>query len=322
MKTFEIFFRTTFLSALAAILLLTACEDYTEDYEVPEPSVVASFSLMSEGDLSADEPVKFVNNSVLPKSLSQPRFQWDFGDGSDTIVDGYASVQLDNGDVIKVFDTISHVYDTAMQFTVSLKVIGTEQASAMVDERVLIQPGGDILFEETFDDINVFPESWVLVNNDEGTVASSNPDFANLTDSAWIVWQSGIFNSKIAVGTSWYDETVGADDWMITPAIELGENGLLTFDALSMTTTGDYPDDYQVFVSTTTQDPAGCLDNGAELTVLAEEVGDDVGGEGIQHREVDLSGYAGQTVYIGFRLMTPYPGGDRLGIDNIKVTDL
>jgi hypothetical protein len=55
---------------------------------------------------------------------------------------------------------------------------------------------------------------------------------------------------------------------------------------------------------------------------LAEEVGDDVGGEGIQHREVNLSGYAGQTVYIGFRLMTPYPGGDRLGIDNIKVTDL
>lgn len=322
MKTLNIFFRTTFLSALAAILLLTACEDYTEDYDVPEPSVVASFSVMTEGELSADEPIRFVNNSVLPKSFSQPRFHWDFGDGQDTVVEGYASVQLDNGDVIKVFDTISHVYDTAMQFTVSMQVMGSEQSSSPVNERVLIQPGGDILFSENFDSIQVFPESWVLVNGDEGTVATSIPDLANLSDSAWIVWRSGLFNSKIAVGTSWYEETVGADDWMITPAIELGANGLLTFDAVSLTTTGDYPDDYQVFISTTTQDPAGCLDNGAALTVAGEEVGEDVGGEGIQHREVDLSGYAGETVYIGFRLMTPYPGGDRLGIDNIKVTDL
>ena len=321
MKNMKIYLKG-FWAVLVMLFLATACDDYTEDYDVPEPSIVASFEVNAADDLSADDPVKFINNSVIPKRISQPSFHWDFGDGTDTVVDGYASVELDNGEVLKVFDTISHVYDTAMQFTVSLQIMVGSETSHMVDERVLIQPGGDILFEETFDDINVFPESWVLVNGDEGTVASSNPDFTNLSDSAWIVWQSGIFNSKIAVGTSWYNEEVGADDWMITPAIELGENGLLTFDALSLSTTGDYPDDYQVFVSTTTQNPAGCLDNGAELTVLAEEVGDDVGGEGIQHREVNLSAYAGQTVYIGFRLMTPYPGGDRLGIDNIKVTDL
>ena len=317
---------TTFgiaVSMLAMALMLASCEDYTEDYNVPDPSLVASFSIEGgEDGFSADEPVTFQNQSLLPSDINNPVFHWDFGDGNDTVVEGFAEVAMTNGKVKEVFDTITHVYDTATQYTVSLKVIAGERESSLSTQKVLVEAGGDMLFTEDFDDLNVFPEEWELINGDGGTVATSNEAFQNLSDSAWIVWYSGLFGSKIAVGTSWYNEEVGADDWMITPEIELGSNSMLTFEAVSLTSSGDFPDDYQVYVSTTTQDAEGCLANGAALSIASEEVGEDVGGDGIQLREVDLSEYAGENVYIGFRLSTPYPGGDRLGIDNIKVMDL
>lgn len=304
-------------------LILTSCEDYTEDYNVPDPSLVASFSIEGgEEGFSAEEPITFRNQSLLPSDVSNPVFYWDFGDGNDTVIEGFAEVTMTNGKVREVFDTLTYAYDTATQYTVSLKVTAGERESAISSQKVLVEAGGDELFAQDFDDINVFPEDWELINGDGGTVATSNQAFQNLSDSAWIVWYSGLFSSNIAVGTSWYNEEVDADDWMITPEIELGSQSMLTFEAVSLTSSGDFPDNYQVFVSTTTQDAEGCLANGAILTVAPEEAGEDVGGDGIQLREVNLSEYAGQSVYIGFRLNTTYPGGDRLGIDNIKVMDL
>ncbi|MCF8307470.1 MAG: choice-of-anchor J domain-containing protein [Bacteroidales bacterium] len=313
---------TTWILVLLVGFLLYACEDYTENYSVPEPSLVAEFTYTPSEELSADEPITFTNQSIIPDRMQNPVFHWNFGDGTDTTINDYDDVVINEGGVKKIVDTLSHTYDTAISNEVELLITTGSNDSAKYSETLVIQPGGEVLLEEKFDDINTIPENWALFNGDGGTVASSNPDFENLSDSAWIVWNSGVFNSKVAIATSWYDEEVNADDWMILPEIQVTGNTILTWDALSLTTSGDYPDDYQVFVSTTSQDPEGCLENAPLLTIDDEAIGEDVGGEGIQHREVDLSEYAGETIYIGFRLMTPYPGGDRLGIDNIKVTAL
>jgi len=322
MKRYQSIKYITWIMVLLAGVFFYACEDYTEDYNVPEASLVAEFTYTPTEDLSADEPIKFTNNSIIPDRYTNPEFHWSFGDGTDTTLTDWDEVVINEGGLKKIMDTLSHTYDTAMSYNVELLITTQVGDSAKYSETLIIQPGGEVLLEEKFDDINTIPESWVLVNGDGGTVASSNPDFQPLNDSAWIVWNSSVFESKIAIGTSWYNEEVDADDWMILPGLQVTESTILTWDAVSLTSSGDYPDDYQVFVSTTTQDKEGCLENAPLLTIDDEAVGADVGGEGIQHHEIDLSEYAGQTIYIGFRLMTPYPGGDRLGIDNIKVTAL
>ncbi|GEM_PF-4524516 len=311
-----------FPALLILLLGVAACEDYTEDYSVPPAQLVAEFSVTPTQNLSPSSRIKFTNNSLIPIRVSDPVFHWDFGDGHDTTITDYDQVVLERGDVRQIMDSVKYSYDTAGTYVVELSISAGSGDSASYTRKLNINPFGRVLFEEDFEDTNLIPSGWKLVNGDGGTVASGNAAFQNLSDSAWIVWNSGLFESNVAIATSWYNEEVDADDWMITPAIELTGTCQLSWDAASLTTTGDYPDDYQVFVSTTDQTVQGCLDNGTQLYIDDESTGEDVGGEGIQRRQLSLEEFAGQTVYIGFRLVTPYPGGDRLGIDNIKVMEL
>jgi len=93
--------------------------------------------------------------------------------------------------------------------------------------------------------------------------------------------------------------------------------------ALSLTTSGDYPDDYKVYISTTDRDTSTFMTNGAIYEVNGENWAEDADnpGDGIASHKVDLSNYANEEVYIAFRLMTPDPGGDRLAIDDIKIAE-
>jgi hypothetical protein len=177
-------------------------------------------------------------------------------------------------------------------------------------------------FSENFDDSGLIPQDWKLVNGDG--LVPSNSSWDALADSAWIVVNSNYFGSNVAMGVSYYSgDTSYANDWMITPKIKLTENPALMWKALSLTTSGDYPDDYKVYISTTDRDTATFMNNGAIYEVNGENWAEDADtpGDGIASHKVDLSNYANEEVYIAFRLMTPDPGGDRLAIDDIKVSE-
>lgn len=167
-----------------------------------------------------------------------------------------------------------------------------------------------IIFQEDFDGIGgptsggagtySFPAGWFLRNVDNRTPNTSvgyvneawerREDFANnVTDSA-------------AFSTSWYTPVGASDDWMWTPLIgPLPANCVLKWNAV--TYDASYPDGYSVRIMTSTQGPptggTGVLGNQVTnstqvFTVNAENTT-------WTARQVSLSAYAGQSIYIAFR---------------------
>ncbi len=183
------------------------------------------------------------------------------------------------------------------------------------------------LFFDDFEDNSL--EGYTLYNLDELT--PDDPDLSTMADSAWTIrfissqgWEFG--NSAFSV--SWYENDEGpSDDWLITPAIQIGEGAILEWDAMAITSSGDFRDRYQVFISSSPE-----LE---DLGLLAPEftMGDTGEVDAPVHRMLDLGalGYANETIYVAFRNNTqgydpeqpigPGNGGNELAIDNIEVND-
>ncbi|MGC9374950.1 MAG: choice-of-anchor J domain-containing protein [Bacteroidales bacterium] len=303
-----------FLSILFTLMALVylGCEDYTEDFPVPDPSTVARFEIVPQNNFVAPDVIMFRNTSSVPERAGDPTFYWDFGDGVT-----YETTS---------FDSIYHSYENIGTYNVSLTVKTSAGDSSFTSEKIELIDIllGDTLLFEDFETSGLFPENWVLENVD-GKTPASGVGLPALADSAWVVRYSGLMGSNVAIGTSWYEESPSAaDDWFILPKITLGPNAALQWQGMSFTSSGDYPDDYEIYISTSTQDSEGCLANDRLLRVDNEAWRESVGGEGPQRRRLffkDL-GYQNVDVYIGFRLMTPHPGGSTLGIDDILVIEL
>lgn len=179
--------------------------------------------------------------------------------------------------------------------------------------------GKPLPFTEDFEDEKVIPSSFMLVNGDG--LDPDGTDWDALKDSAWIVTYRNSFESNVAMGISYYSGDVSyADDWLILPKLQLGSNSMISWEAMSLTVSGDFPDDYEVLVSATTSDTAA-FESVLQIEGEAWSPDSDTPGEGIQQHGLNLAdeGYADQAVYIAFRLNTPHPGGDRLALDNLIV---
>jgi len=183
------------------------------------------------------------------------------------------------------------------------------------------------LFFDDFEDNDL--EGYTLYNLDGLT--PDDPDLDTMADSAWTVrfissqgWDTGLS----AFSVSWYLNDDGpSDDWLITPAIEIGEGAILEWDAMAITSSGDFRDRYEVFISSSPE-----LE---DLGLLAPEfsMGDTGEVDFPIHRVLDLGdlGYANETIYVAFRNNTqpfdpdgpsgPGNGGNELAIDNIEVND-
>lgn len=149
-----------------------------------------------------------------------------------------------------------------------------------------------VLYNEDFSS-GTIPGTYTLYNVDGRTpdpgLAAVTANYTQWGTNAWIPL---IYQDDTAVAsTSWYTPAGAANDWLVTPAIALGNAPVLTWDAVTLD--GDYPDGYQVVVVTSNtlaalQAATPALTVAAELTTW-------------NTRTLDLSGFAGQTVYIGFR---------------------
>lgn len=184
------------------------------------------------------------------------------------------------------------------------------------------------VFFDDFEDNNL--EGYTLYNLDGLT--PDDPDLSNMADSAWTIrfissqgWEYG--NSAFSV--SWYQGDEGpSDDWLITPGIEIGTNSMLTWDAMAITSSGEFRDRYQVFIG-----PSNDL---ADFEALAPvfDTGDIGEIDAPTAHSIDLQalGFENETIFIAFRNNTqPYDpdgpsgpgnGGNELAIDNISVSSI
>lgn len=286
---------------LALILSISSCKK--DENTTPPASVVANFTISPDADLTAPVEITFTNTSVVPATAGTATYAWNFGDGTGTSTD----------------ESPVYTYTNAGNYTITLTISTPNADDAVKTMNITVSSG--VLFFEDFETITEFPNTWVIIDEDGGTPDS--PDFNGVSN--WIISNSDRFESNVAIATSYFtdDPYPDADDWMITPAITIQANTFLSWQAMSLTSSGNYLDDYEVYVSTTTQDIAGCNAVTGKMIkqVLQEQASTSstTPGLGVQSYEIDLSEFAGKDVYIAFRLMTPAPGGDELGIDNIKV---
>lgn len=164
----------------------------------------------------------------------------------------------------------------------------------------------------------LMPADFTLYNVDMLTPADEGD--IGWRDTAWIVTTSNQFEGFAALSISWYEDENGteagpADDWMILPKLSLGAGAELSFLVKSATSSGSFPDDYQVLVNTG-EATVESFENDGEILWAEEGVAHDL----FQSRTLGLSAYAGQAVHIAFRNVTN-TGGYGLWIDNILVSN-
>ncbi len=160
------------------------------------------------------------------------------------------------------------------------------------------------IFSENFD--SGLPTTWTVIDNDGNTPNSAT---ANLSSAGWHeVTQSG---NGVVGNTSWYTPAGAADDWLITPQIAIpagATNPYFLYDVRSPD--ASYPNDYKVLVSTT----------GTSMSDFTAVTGTLVPTTTSTTNGVDLSNYAGQSVYIALQDVSN--NKFVLFIDNVQVVEL
>lgn len=170
-----------------------------------------------------------------------------------------------------------------------------------------------VIYQEDFEGAGFNFDQFQMSSLDGGIPSDTNT-WQIFTDTAWILSSPDNDGNHVALSTSAYSPAVTANDWLITPAINIGPASKLKWDARSFY--GWSPEKYSVFISTSDQSVSGCEFNGNILTIDGESVN-----EYAEH-VIDLAelGFKNQRIYIGFNLNTSN-GGGFLAIDNIEVSD-
>ena len=137
-------------------------------------------------------------------------------------------------------------------------------------------PTGSLFFDDF--ETGEISSQWTLKTLSEGTGwIPATPANYDICDAF-----SGDY---VASSWSWNNASYDVDNWLITPKVALG--GSVVFWSY---TSANYPDKYEVLLSTTGTETT-------DFTVSLREMAADAGGAWVQH-VIDLSAYAGQEGYI------------------------
>jgi hypothetical protein len=140
------------------------------------------------------------------------------------------------------------------------------------------------IFSEDFS--SGLPSTFTLIDND-GLTPAANVSFVN---DAWVA-RTGTDGNGYVASTSWYSPAGTSDDWLITPAITV-----TNADTYLLWKAGapdqSFPDGYEVRVSIAGTAISDFLN--VEYTTTGED-------EPFVDRYIDLSLFAGNTIYIAFR---------------------
>jgi hypothetical protein len=169
-----------------------------------------------------------------------------------------------------------------------------------------------VVFSENFDGIGPGISGWTLYNEDGLT---PNAGVSTITDA----WVNSLeeFNNHVAKSTSWYSAVGTSNDYLVSPGIAIPATGssVLYWDARAYDST--YRDSYNVYVSSTGNTVADFV------TPLFTQGDGTTGTSGENttwtRRSIDLSNFAGQTVYIAFQNFST--DMFLLSLDNIMVVN-
>lgn len=167
-----------------------------------------------------------------------------------------------------------------------------------------------ILYSEDFDGIGgptaggagtySFPAGMLKRNVDNRTPAAS----VSYVNEAWERREDFNFNvaDSCAFSTSWYSPAGTADDWMWTPLIgPITANSVLNWNAVTYDPA--YQDGYEVRIMTSAAGPptggTGVLGN--QVTGSTQVFSIAAENTAWTARSVNLTAYAGQSIYVGFR---------------------
>ena len=153
------------------------------------------------------------------------------------------------------------------------------------------------VFPESFEGTSFPPTGWVKFDNGIGTTQS------------WTTTATAQSGSKAAFVR--YELATTAEDWLVTPAvlISAATPSLTYWDREQYTTV--YNSEYSVLVSTSSQTDV------ATFSVVSTYTETTVAPTTYAKKTVDLSAYAGQSIYIAFRMTND--DGDNWLLDNINM---
>ncbi len=270
-------------------LLLAACE--SDDTSVPTPSTQANFEYSYEIHSDQETGNVFYEVSFSNHSLYAESYEWDFGDGETSQEENPVHTYTENG----IFDVTLTVTPMAEQEDLHYNNLTDSETLVLVPT----------IFQEGFDDPglaeNFPPEGWLLIDNDGDSL-----------DWYWDEFEGEYY----ILSQSWSDETgpLTPDNWIVTPAIDLTDVASGVSLQFEVTPTADTPEyrteNYSVMVSTTGTDPEDFTE------VFSERLQSDMENWVWLLRDVNLSNYAGETIYIAFR------HHDSTDLDRIAITNI
>lgn len=181
---------------------------------------------------------------------------------------------------------------------------GNGQSPIIEPARRILPCNGDLILEENFD--SGIPVGWSILDLDD-----LSPNSALGLNKGWQARTDYKDPAnELVVSPSWYSPIGQSNDWLITPQITLGTNTCLSW--VSYSQDRFFPETFEVRISTTTPDT-----NGFFAEVLVDSVGAE--DDDYEYRAVNLSAWAGQSVYIAFRQTS----NDKfvLALDEVKLAN-
>ncbi|MCK9320685.1 MAG: choice-of-anchor J domain-containing protein [Bacteroidales bacterium] len=152
------------------------------------------------------------------------------------------------------------------------------------------------------------PTGWTRFNVD-GLTPNTNVSWVS---NAWVCKQFGYIDSKALWSTSWYSSAGTSNDWVFTPSVQVPTvNPTLRYTILAQDSS--YRDGYEVRIMTQAPTDTNLMSSTVLFSTSAAE-------STPTKKDIDLSAYAGQTVYIGWRNNST--DMYMLGLDDVKVFTL
>ena len=142
------------------------------------------------------------------------------------------------------------------------------------------------------------PSDMTIYDLDGATSTGLGGDGNPVLDASFLQWSvvaSTVVDGEfVAAVTSWINPTGAADDWLVTPQITgITANTVLQWEAAARD--ADFADGYEVYISTGGNAVADFTATTPVFTIANENAGT------FTKRTVDLSTYAGQSIYVAFR---------------------
>ncbi|WP_379963465.1 choice-of-anchor J domain-containing protein [Epilithonimonas sp. UC225_85] len=165
------------------------------------------------------------------------------------------------------------------------------------------------VFNAGFENNNGTPLSQFKTINADGLTVPEWGQVQDFNTEAWIQFYDG-YDNKIAFSTSYYDPEGQANDWLITPAITIPQNGNPTLYWKGKSYDFEFTDSYAVKVSETNN-------NQESFTTTLTQIDAEQPFDYASHN-LDLSAYKGKTIYLAFVNNTN--SGTYLALDDLYIS--